>query len=128
MKEYFVIAYEKDKIIRQKEVEVEFLIINIIKLQDNGYKIENIRDSFCENHSLSDLIQIYKESLDVEYEDVETKTEAYNIAVDYFKYLYKNNQIDQKYYEQKIEKLKRYKEKIKDKDEFIEKVKELYVS
>ena len=35
MKEYFVIAYEKDKIIRQKEVEVEFLIINIIKLQDN---------------------------------------------------------------------------------------------
>jgi len=41
-------------------------------------------------HNEEDIIEIYKESIDIEYEDVKTKTEAYDLAFEYYKKLYNN--------------------------------------
>lgn len=128
MKEYFGISYEKDKVLKYKEVDVKALVITLIELERENYKIIAIKDNFGDYHNKNDLIDIFKESIDIEYEDVENKLEAYNMSFDYFKGLYKNSFISEKIYEKYIQKLKEYKKSIKDKDEFIEKVKDLYIN
>lgn len=127
MNDYFIIAYEKEKVLRQIEVESEGLIIKLHELQKNGAEIINIRDSFLEYHDLNDMIEIFKESIDIEYEDVTSKIEAYNIAYEYYKNLYRNNYIDKEIYNKYFLELKKYRKEIKDKNQFIEKVKDLQV-
>ncbi len=79
-------------------------------------------------HNEEDIIEIYKESIDIEYEDVKTKTEAYDLAFEYYKKLYNNNYIEKETFNKYVKKLNKYKREIKGKNIFIEKVKELYIS
>lgn len=128
MREYFDISYEKNRVLDFKSVSEEALIINIIELKKQDYKIIAIKDTFGEYHNEEEIIEIYKESIDIEYEDVTTKTEAYNIASEYYKNLYNNNYIEKEIYDKYIKQLKEYRKQIKDKDAFVEKIKVMYVS
>lgn len=127
MREYFDISYEKNKVLNLKRVNVDELIINMIELNKENYKIVIIKDEYGQYHSEDEIIEIYKESLDIEYEDVTTKTEAYNIAFEYYKKLYNNNYIEKEIYNKYILKLKEYKKEIKDKNQFINKIKDIQV-
>lgn len=44
MKEYFNVSYEKNKVLYLKEVNAEALMINIIELKKQNYKIVVIKD------------------------------------------------------------------------------------
>ena len=127
MRNYFKVSYEKDKVLRCKDIYKDALVVNLIELQRQNYKIVAIKDEFAEYHDLKEMIEIYKESIDIEYEDVKTKLEAYELAFDYYKDLYRNSYISNETYNKYISEIKKYRKEIKDKDEFITKIKDLYV-
>lgn len=127
MRDYFKVSYEKDKVLRCKDIYKDALVVNLIELQRQNYKIVAIKDEFAEYHDLKEMIEIYKESIDIEYEDVKTKLEAYELAFDYYKDLYRNSYISNETYNKYISEIKKYRKEIKDKDEFITKIKDLYV-
>lgn len=127
MRDYFKVSYEKDKELRCKEIHEDALVVNLIELQKQGYKIVAIKDEFKEYHDIKEILEIYKESIDIEYEDVKTKLEAYELAFNYYKDLYRNSYISNETYNKYISEIKKYRKEIKDKDEFITKIKDLYV-
>lgn len=127
MKDYFKVSYEKDKVLRCKDIYKDALVVNLIELQRQNYKIVAIKDEFKEYHDMKEILEIYKESIDIEYEDVKTKLEAYELAFDYYKDLYRNSYISNETYNKYISEIKKYRKEIKDKDEFITKIKDLYV-
>lgn len=127
MREYFKVSYEKDKVLRCKEVYKDALVVNLVELQKQNYKILAIKDDFNEYHDIKEILEIYKESIDIEYEDVRTKLEAYELAFDYYKDLYRNTHISNETYNKYISEIKKYRKEIKDKDEFVTKIKDLYV-
>ena len=127
MRDYFEVSYEKNKVLRCKEIYKDALVANLIELQKQGYEIVAIKDEFKEYHDMKEILEIYKESIDIEYEDVKTKLEAYELAFDYYKYLYRNSYISNETYNKYISEIKKYRKEIKDKDEFITKIKDLYV-
>lgn len=128
MKEYFFIGYKKDNEYKEKKVKINALAINLIELQNKKYEITDIEDNFNEHHDLLEMLEIFKESIDIEYEDVESKLEAYNLAFNYFEELYKDKQINKRCHDKYIKLLNKYNEEIEDVNEFIENVKKLYVS
>lgn len=128
MREYFDISYEKNRVLDLKSVSEEALMINIIELKKQDYKIIAIKDTFGEYHDEEEIIEIYKESIDIEYEDVTTKIEAYDLAFEYYKKLYNSSYIKKETYDRYIKTLNKYKREIKNKDIFIEKIKDLYIS
>lgn len=127
MRDYFKVSYEKDKVLRCKDIYKDALVVNLIELQRQNYKIVAIKDEFKEYHDMKEILEIYKESIDIEYEDVKTKLEAYELAFDYYKDLYRNSYISNETYNKYISEIKKYRKEIKDKDEFITKIKDLYV-
>ncbi len=127
MKDYFGVSYEKDKVLRYEEIYKDLLILKLIELQKQNYKIIAIKDEFGKYHNMEDMIEIYEESIDIEYEDVKSKLEAYDLVFRHFKNLYRNDYIDAELYSKYIEKIKKYRKEIKDKEEFINKIKVLYV-
>ena len=127
MRDYFKVSYEKDKVLRCKDIYKDALVVNLIELQRQNYKIAAIKDEFKEYHDMKEILEIYKESIDIEYEDVKTKLEAYELAFDYYKDLYRNSYISNETYNKYISEIKKYRKEIKDKDEFITKIKDLYV-
>lgn len=127
MRDYFKVSYEKDKVLRCKDIYKDALVVNLIELQRQNYKIVAIKDEFKEYHDMKEILEIYKESIDIEYEDVKTKLEAYELAFDYYKDLYRNSYISNETYNKYISEIKKYRKEIKYKDEFITKIKDLYV-
>lgn len=127
MRDYFKVSYEKDKVLRCKDIYKDALVVDLIELQRQNYKIVAIKDEFKEYHDMKEILEIYKESIDIEYEDVKTKLEAYELAFDYYKDLYRNSYISNETYNKYISEIKKYRKEIKDKDEFITKIKDLYV-
>lgn len=128
MNNYFDIEYSKNKLLNSKRVNADELIINIIELNKENYKIIIIKDEYGEYHSEDEIMKIYKESIDIEYEDVNTKTEAYDIIFEHYKKLYENGYIEKETYNKYIEQLERYKHEINNTNIFIEKIKNMYVS
>lgn len=126
MEDYFIVRYRKDDIIANKKIEAKYLIINI--LQMNDCEILEIKDEYEETYSLQYMIDIYKESIDIEYEDVTTVKEGYELCFDYFKEAYQNKQINEETYNKYIDKLKKYKQEETELYKFIDKVKSLYTS
>ncbi len=126
MKDYFIVRYKQDDIIANKKIEAKYLIINI--LQMNDCDILEIKDEYGEIYTLQYMIDIYKESIDIEYEDVTTIKEAYELCFDYFKEAYQDKQINEETYKKYINKLKRYKQEKTELYKFIDKVKSLYTS
>lgn len=124
MKDYFTLKYKKNDIIATINIEAKYLIIRI--LQMNDYEILEIKDKYGEIYTLEYMIDIYKESIDIEYEDVKTFKEAFELCYDYFKEAYINKQIDENTYNRYINKLKEYKKTEKNLDKFIKKVETLY--
>lgn len=126
MKDYFTLKYKKNDIIATINIEAKYLIIRI--LQMNDYEILEIKDKYGEIYTLDYMIDIYKESIDIEYEDVKTFKETFELCYDYFKEAYKEKQIDENTYNRYINKLKEYKKTEKNLDKFIKKVETLYIS
>lgn len=128
MKEYFTITYkEKSNIVKEMKIEARYLIINIIKLQKEDCMILNLEDNFGDFQDSKEMIEIYKESVDIEYEDIETKEEAYELANNYFKELYDKAQINKEEYNNYIYKLEKLKASKSSTNKFIENVKKLYI-
>lgn len=125
MKDYFIVKYKQNDIISQVRVEARYLILNILQTQD---EIIEIKDEYRETYTIQYLIDIYKESIDIEYEDVTTVKEAYDMCYDYFKEAYNEKQISENVYNKYIERLKKYKREDIKIDKFIDKVKSLYVN
>lgn len=128
MKDYFLVTYkEKNETLKEKEVIAQYLIINIIKLRKRNCEIVNLKDNFSVSHNLEEMMEIFKESIDIEYEDVETKEEAYELVNKYFKDLYNKKQINKEEYNEyiyKVEKLNASKSSVK---KFIENIKKIYI-
>jgi len=128
MKDYFLVTYKgKNEILKEKEVIAQYLIINIIILRKRKYEIVKLKDNFNVSHNLDEMIEIFKESIDIEYEDVETKEEAYKLANEYFRDLYDKRQINKEEYNEYIYKVERLNVSKSSVKKIIEKIKKLYI-
>lgn len=123
---YFKITYKQNGKKRSQLTETDWILPAVIEIKKNDGDIEEIVDNFNQKHSVMDILEMHKEAIDIEYEDVKSVKEAYNIAFDYFKSLFNKNVLYEKDYQEHIEELKKIHKEEKELEQFIEKVKELY--
>ena len=127
MKDFFMVVYEKDKVLREECVSAKILMIRLLKLKKDGFKIVIIIDEYHGEHDFDEMLEIYEESIEIEFEDVNTKMEAYYLAFSYFEDLYTSKEIDKKSYDTYIQRLNTYQKKISEVKVFIEQIKLLYL-
>lgn len=127
MRDYFIVAYEKDKVLREAYFSTKALMMKLLKLKKDGFKIVKIIDEYHEEHDFDEMLEIYEESIEIEFEDVNTKMEAYYLAYTYFEDLYTSREIDKKSYQKYIQRLNTYQEKTSEVKVFIEQIKLLYL-
>ena len=127
MKDFFMVVYEKDKVLREECVSAKILMIRLLKLKKDGFKIVKIIYEYHGEHDFDEMLEIYEESIEIEFEDVNTKMEAYYLAFSYFEDLYTSKEIDKKSYDTYIQRLNTYQKKISEVKVFIEQIKLLYL-
>ncbi len=127
MRDFFMVVYEEDKVLREACVSAKILVIRLLKLKKDGLKIVKIIDEYHEEHDFDEMLEIYEESIEIEFEDVNTKMEAYYLAYTYFEDLYTSKEIDKKSYQKYIQRLNTYQEKTSEVKVFIEQIKLLYL-
>lgn len=123
---YFNIRYTKNKKHKTQLTETDAILPAMIEIIRDGGEIVEIVDNLNQSHSEEEIIEMQKETIDIEYEDVKSIKEAYELTFDYFRELVGKNIMYEKDYLEHIEKLKKIRDEEKELDQFIEKAKELY--
>lgn len=109
------------------KVVPEALVPTIIQARKRRESVMVVKDNFGQVHTAEEMLEIFKESIEIEYEDVKNIKEATKIAKEYFNDLLEKNIINKEEYDDHIDRIDAIK--CKDNiDKFINKIVEIYVS
>lgn len=125
---YFIIRFlEAEKEI-EKLTEVDTLIPEMIEIQKRGARLLTIIDHTKTVYTPEEMFETFKEGIQIQYEDISSKQEAYQMALDYFNGLKNKNVWYEQDYNRHIKLLEKYQKSEKEVSNFIEKIIQLYLS